>query len=400
VAFAAALLWCLHPLNTEVVDYVSQRTESMMGLLYLLTLYAASRAMASPTPDPGRSGFWTAVSIASCALGMAAKESMVTAPVVVLLYDAVFGAGSIAGALRARRGLYLGLSAGWIVLGVLMSSGPRAHSVGLASGVTSWTYLLNQAHVIAAYLTLVVWPRALVLDYGPTPPVTLAAVWPQLLAVLILMLAVAVCWRWKRQLAFLGAVAFITLAPTSSVVPIATEVGAERRMYLPLVAIVVLVVVAAVALLRWTSGAVARRYQYAAAAVLILVASGLAIRSARRNAEYHDPVLLWTTVLEHRPHGRAHHNLAVVLRERGDRAGAIDHYTKALTDFPDAHYAVGYELEVDGRHDEAIAHLREYVRLRPLDANARLHRNAPHAGERRARICRARRRDGGPGPTS
>src|SRR6185436_15684959 len=41
VAFAAALVWLVHPLQTEVVNYVVQRTESMMGLFYLLTLYAA-----------------------------------------------------------------------------------------------------------------------------------------------------------------------------------------------------------------------------------------------------------------------------------------------------------------------------------------------------------------------
>ena len=45
LAFAAALLWLLHPLQTEVVDYVTQRTESMMGFFYLLTLYAAIRSM-------------------------------------------------------------------------------------------------------------------------------------------------------------------------------------------------------------------------------------------------------------------------------------------------------------------------------------------------------------------
>ena len=78
---------------------------------------------------------------------------------------------------------------------------------------------------------------------------------------------------------------------------------------------------------------------------------------------------MWSGVLTHRPHGRAHYNLAVILRERGDRAGAIDHYRQALADFPDAHYAVGYELEVDDRHDEAITHLREFIRARPHDVN-------------------------------
>ena len=46
LGFAAALLWTLHPLNTEAVNYVTQRTELMMALFYLLTLYASIRALA------------------------------------------------------------------------------------------------------------------------------------------------------------------------------------------------------------------------------------------------------------------------------------------------------------------------------------------------------------------
>src|SRR5262245_40730503 len=72
IALTCALLWVVHPLQTEVVDYVTQRTESTMGLFYLLTLYAAIRAM---TVDSGSSLKWELVSIAACLFGMASKES-------------------------------------------------------------------------------------------------------------------------------------------------------------------------------------------------------------------------------------------------------------------------------------------------------------------------------------
>jgi len=51
LAFAAALLWAVHPLNSEVVDYLTQRSESLMALMYLLTLYAANRAVTEPRKD-------------------------------------------------------------------------------------------------------------------------------------------------------------------------------------------------------------------------------------------------------------------------------------------------------------------------------------------------------------
>lgn len=45
IAFAVALLWLVHPLNTDAVSYLTQRTESMMGMFYLLALYASLRAV-------------------------------------------------------------------------------------------------------------------------------------------------------------------------------------------------------------------------------------------------------------------------------------------------------------------------------------------------------------------
>ena len=83
VAFAAALLWTLHPLTTEAVNYVTQRTELMMSLFYLLTVYSSVRAFSGPE-------WWKAVAVVACAAGMTCKESMATAPVMILLYDSIF----------------------------------------------------------------------------------------------------------------------------------------------------------------------------------------------------------------------------------------------------------------------------------------------------------------------
>ena len=94
IGFAAALLWTLHPLNTEAVDYLTQRTELMMALFYLLTVYASIRALWSTGPA------CRAIAVVSCGAGMLCKESMVTAPVVVA-YDVVFVFESFAGAQRA-----------------------------------------------------------------------------------------------------------------------------------------------------------------------------------------------------------------------------------------------------------------------------------------------------------
>ena len=61
IAFVAALVWMLHPLQTESVIFVEQRTESLMGLFYLLTLYAAVRGMEAP-PSRG----WQILAFVTC----------------------------------------------------------------------------------------------------------------------------------------------------------------------------------------------------------------------------------------------------------------------------------------------------------------------------------------------
>ena len=385
LAFAAALLWVLHPLQTEAVNYLTQRTESMMALFYLLTLYAAIRAGDSGRARKRR---WQIASSLSCILGMACKESMVTAPLMVVLYDRVFlydrgsdrdsdrgsWRDSLRDAFRSRWRLYAGLAASWIVLAALMWSGPRVHSAGFGTPIGPWTYLLNQPAMIVQYLRLAVWPRArsLVVDYGVPLPQALSNVAPQALFVALLLLLTVVALIRRPTLGFLGAWFFVTLAPTSSVVPIATEVGSERRMYLPLAALVVLAVIGAALL--WdrlkssggSLGVVSRRVpDFAGIVPLVLVAGWLATQTVIRNGEYSSGVSLARTVLERRPHGRAHNTMGTELIAAGLRDEGLAELREATTGDPRAHYTLGMELFADNKLDEAIGHLQEFIRLEP-----------------------------------
>src|SRR4029453_3870616 len=104
------------------------------------------------------------------------------------------------------------------------------------------------------------------------------------LPILALVTVTAVAWFIDRRLAYLGTWVFVTLAPTSTFVPIATEVGAERRMYLPMIAIAVLAVLA----LRAVLGR--RTVLVGSLAALSIV---LGVLTFQRNADYHDPIALW-----------------------------------------------------------------------------------------------------------
>src|SRR5262249_9673737 len=105
LALCAALIWALHPLQTEAVAYVPQRSELMVALFYLVTLYCSLRYWAS-LPRSTPRAVWLLLAVVASLAGMASKEVMVTAPVVVLLFDRAFVSGSLAVAFRRSWPLY------------------------------------------------------------------------------------------------------------------------------------------------------------------------------------------------------------------------------------------------------------------------------------------------------
>lgn len=351
ISLVPALLWVLHPLLSETVYYTTQRTESLMGMFYLLTLYAAIRARAKK-----RGGKWTALAVLACAAGMATKESMVTAPIAVVLYDLIFEFHSPREAWKARRGLYLGLALTWLELAAIIYKWPRS-TVGVAS-VGPLTYLYNQAQMIARYLWLTVWPHALVIDYGLPRQLHLTdVVLPGALVVALLALTIVALVRWPRT-GFLGAMFFLTLAPTSSLIPIASEVGAERRMYLPLAALSVLAVLAAIRFERVAS-------RKAAIGLLMLATFALAARTAYRSREFESALVLWQTSVERWPQGRSRFALGTQLMDAGRHEEAEAQLRLATADYPDAKAGLGTVLLLQGKMDEGIGVLDAFVQENP-----------------------------------
>jgi hypothetical protein len=236
IAVTSALIWTVHPLNTQAVTYVVQRAESMMGLAYLLTLYCAIRGF-------GTRGHrsWSILAAIACAAGAACKETMATAPVMVLLYEWLFGSRGWKEIFRRRWRFHGALAATWMLMAALVWSQPRGQSAGFGVPITPWQYARTQFGVITHYLRLAFWPGSLTVDYGWPIAEQAGEILPYgiLVAALISLSAWALVHRMPAG--YLSAGVFIILLPTSSIIPIA-DPAFEHRMYLPLAAIVVLVV--------------------------------------------------------------------------------------------------------------------------------------------------------------
>jgi len=427
IAFATALLWTLHPLQTQSVTYIIQRAESLMGMFYLATLYCLCRGVStgrSPLPDqcrhpppltlPGHVGdqgegsvptraerleldvpaltarhdprgggdnpavpnassrcavAWLITSVVACALGMASKEVMVTAPLIAIWYDGLFWAGSGMKALRLRPWYYAGLSATWLILAALTVSGPRSYSAGFGiEHLSPLTYGMTQPAVVLHYLVLAFWPASLCLDYGWRVARSLSDAMPGILGILGILCGIA--WALLRRPAagFLGAAFFIILAPTSSIVPI-NDLAFEHRMYLPLAAVCVLVVIAAHEAIL----AAARKFRLSPGAisatffsVTLLFSSALGARTILRNRDYASPLAMWADVAARRPDNpRAYSNLGSYHAQQGDFAQAIAQLRKALLLYPDyaeALATLALTLVKMGRHEEALGHAEAAVK--------------------------------------
>jgi tetratricopeptide (TPR) repeat protein len=412
IAFAVAMIFLVHPLQTQSVTYVIQRGESMMGLLYLLTLYGAIRAM-----DSQRRRLWYVGAVLACALGMGTKAVMVTAPIMVVLYDWVFLArGDDAKAKQAfqkqRLPLYVGLMATWSVLWLcgiasetLGNTSTTSHVGFSYKGISALQYAATQPGVICKYLQLALWPASQCIDYDW--PV--AAAWQQIVppAVCVGILLAVTAWLFYRRhwLGFAGAWFFLILAPTSSFVPI-KDVMFEHRMYLPLAAVISVIIVplgfalahvfgSAEYVMETRTGSPATgshtdnrsgKPAYGTLipiVVIIALAAPLSYATHLRNRVYQRELALWQDVVAKRPgNARAYVGVGVEALEAGDSENAILWFRKALAlkdAYADAHYDLAIALAAADRHNEAISEYLRTVQLNPARADAWMNAARSHS---------------------
>jgi protein O-mannosyl-transferase len=295
-----AAIWLAHPLDTQAVTYIAQRSESLASLLFLAIIYCIQRASGSA------SRWWGAAAILACALGMASKEIVAVAPILALLYDRTFIVGTFRMALKLRWKIYAGMAATWVLILLSLHTGQRETMVGYHLGISAIDYARTELNAIAHYIRLVFCPTDLVLDYYDWP---IAHTWSDVswqgwLIFALAIAAVPTIWI-KPKLGFLGAWFFLILAPTSSILPIKYEAAAEQRMYLPLAAIVIFIVVGG-----WMF---ASRWKWSRLPAILLgcgAALCLAHSTLIRNDQYSTAIGIWQDTVAKRPNNtRAHMNL-------------------------------------------------------------------------------------------
>jgi len=306
LAFWAALLFALHPAQTEAVTYISGRSVSLMALFYLAAVLAQlhSRSLVS-------------AALFVCAL--AAKENAWTLPLALLLIEGLHPDFRWRAALRRVAPHFAVL-----VAAALASMLVPAYWRLLGSSLETrslWDNLLTQ---IDGQWYLVTRPLfGLVLNMDPDLAVRTA--WaPDLVAkgALLFSLVALGVWQW-RKLPWLGFGLlwfFVHLLATNSILP-RTDVANDRALYLALIGPAL---IAAVAAYRWLPAR-------ASTPVLAALAFVLAVSTMLRNLEYLTEAGLWEATAARSPDkGRVWNNLGFARQQAGNFERAREAYERAI----------------------------------------------------------------------
>ena len=369
LALCIAVLWCVHPLQTQSVTYMIQRAESLMAMLFLFSLYAAARFFRRPGWP------WAVMAGAGSLLSGLTKEVAVVLPLVVLLYDRAFVSRSFRSALKSHARLYALLSVTWIAMFALLATArPEVKpSAGFGyKGIPVWQYALTQPEIILYYLRLVLWPHPLVFDYGWEP----VSSWQDYAVPLAVVLAtIFVFLRGFRRFpktGCLGLSFFLILLPSSSVIPL-RDLAFEHRMYLPLAVVLTGLVLGVYHFCVCQGVAVQRRVQ-GLIILSVLISSVWGYLTWERNRAYHSPLLMWQDVITKRPDNpRAYNNYGKYLRDEGRLHESIEYFQKALAlqaDYGDAYLNLG-SVHIDlGQPQQAEALTARALALNSQDGVA------------------------------
>ncbi len=333
-ALMAGLLFALHPLGSEPVNYISSRSESLAALFYLGGLWAFVLAQ-----HRGSRAYRT-LSWGCLLCGLLSKSSAITLPAVLLLYEIIVLRGATSWRLGRdvlrRHGPYWIVSFGYIALIVAN----RFLTTSLSKRVRGMDEQLpTQIKALAFYAKLLVWPHGLNVEHQfAVSTAGAAAVWPAVL--LLISVALGLLWlqrKTKRGLLFLSCWSLVALLPVA-IMPLNVLVN-ERRLYVPAAAFC-----AALALLLHRPSL--RRHTLRIGGAVLVV---YALLTWQRNGVWENDFTLWEDAVSKAPlmprahlyMGNAHKDAAFMQRAGSSQAGA--HWEQAR-----AAYRRALELQPSG----------------------------------------------------
>lgn len=338
VPLGTAVLFLVHPIQTEAVTYISGRATGLMAFFYLLAFLLYLQASESTGNGRIRPMLMSGAT-ASLVLSLGSKETAMTFPLAVLLWDVLIRRLDSAALRKAIARYHLPF---WLVVCAVAVWGaqhPRYGELARFSWeLRPWTAtVLSELHAAwyAAWLMICPWKQ----NFDHDLPVFHSAFqWPvplELAGATGLAITAVITARRVPLVSFGIGWYILHLIPVS-VIPRA-DLLSERNLYLPSIGFL-LAFVSLISLMvdRMSVGLAWRRLSPIPGAVVLVIVVGLGFMTVQRNALYRDPVLLWSDTVRKSPNkARPHNNLGSAYGMRDDWDRAIQEYRTAAQLDPD-----------------------------------------------------------------
>jgi len=369
--FAIALLFLVHPCQTQAVTYISQRFESMATMFYLACMYTYLCArLASLTKHK----IFLFICSGICAvLGIFTKETAATIPLMILAIefillnrnpfqdkdpslDRVYVVVIVLGVLFMFLFIKI-LGASFINEYVLFSKPSESHEGDI---ITSGKYMLTQMRVFLTFLRLLILPVNQNVDYDYplstglfNPPLTFLGLW-------VIGFITFLIFKLRHQWPLIAfGLAWILITFSINTAP-RVNVIFEHKLYLISFGFFLATVCFFSMVLK------DRRIL---CGVLIVLIAVLSLVSYKRNHIWRNEVTLWEDEIQKSPHkARTYSNLGVFLGMQGQYAQALDNFNKAIAinpKFAESYNNRGNTYSKQGAYDQAIFDLKRAIALKP-----------------------------------
>lgn len=369
IAVAAALVFLVHPIGSQAVNYIWQRVTLLAVFFYLSTvvLYIHARVHRAP-------GYYRAA-LLGCLLAMFSKEIACTLPFMILLIEGMFLRRVCA---DRRSWLWTFPFLLMLVIIPLMlqrSDGlslkimrPHAITAGVSEDVISRKdYVLTQVNVIRTYLRLFVYPVRQSIDHDyPLASQTGWGVWWASLVLLFAILAAGVFVLRSNPMVSFGIFWFFITIMVESLVTSA-DVLVEHRLYLPMIGSSL---VFALLMHQW----VCLRNVRMATVVVLCIVVALGMMTVMRNTVWQNDLKLWDDAIQKFPNkARSYNNRGVIFKGINSLDLALRDLNRAIEiepNYPEALYNRGGIYRMTGDHDRAVADYARVVELEPENPRA------------------------------
>lgn len=405
-----ALIFVVHPIQTQAVTYTVQRYASMAAMFYMASVlfYLKARILQQKAKirerkeqeKAGKNDTFriSSVYVLSMVCGISAflsKQNTASLPLAILVVEYLLIDRTWQG-WKTKLPWFVVLFALWTLFMLYVSgffSGGfegrelLADVSGLikeTEAVSRWQYLCTQFNVIVIYIRLLFLPVGQNLDHLYLFKNGFFDSYTPLAFLFLVSLAALGAWHIKKRPVLSLAILwfFVTLSVESSIIPIRDALF-EHRLYLPMLGFGLFV---SDQLFHYLS---AQRVFAVFLSISIIVSLGAA--TYHRNITWRDAKTLWSDVVSKSPHNhRAYNNLGLAFYEQGRTEEAVEQYLQSLRinpDYEEAHNNLGVALHQQGRTDQAIDHYLKALHINPYYENA--HNNLGYALEAQGRLDEA-----------